>query len=71
MASCTLPAIAHMHGRIRGGHFVVVHRWTATHLVLADPSTGLRIVSRKSFCRRSSGYILIVDRHTAAETTCC
>ncbi len=35
---CTLPAIAHVRRRVGGGHFVVIHRWTSTHVVLADPA---------------------------------
>jgi ABC-type bacteriocin/lantibiotic exporter with double-glycine peptidase domain len=61
IASCTLPAIAHLRRRFGGGHFVVVHRWTSTHVVLADPAVGLRKLSRRAFCRRSTGYLLIVQ----------
>jgi ABC-type bacteriocin/lantibiotic exporter with double-glycine peptidase domain len=59
--NCTLPAIAHMRGRVGGGYFVVVHRWTAAHVVLADPAVGLRKLSRRAFCRRSTGYLLIIQ----------
>jgi ATP-binding cassette subfamily B protein len=57
---CTLPAIAHLRSPWSGGHFVVVHRWAPAHVVVADPAVGLRILSRRSFCRRSTGYFLIV-----------
>jgi ABC-type bacteriocin/lantibiotic exporter with double-glycine peptidase domain len=57
----TLPAIAHIRRRIGDGHFVVIHRWTSTHVVLADPAVGLRKLSRRAFCRRSTGYILIIQ----------
>jgi ATP-binding cassette, subfamily B, bacterial CvaB/MchF/RaxB len=57
---CTLPAIAHLRRRLGGGHFVVVHRWNAAQVVLADPAVGLRKLSRTAFGRRSTGYLLII-----------
>jgi ATP-binding cassette, subfamily C, bacteriocin exporter len=56
----TLPAIAHLRGRLRGGHFVVIHRWTASYVILADPSVGVRKLSRATFCRLWTGYLLII-----------
>jgi ATP-binding cassette subfamily B protein len=58
---CTLPAIAHFRRRLGGGHFVVVHCWTSEYLVIADPAAGLRKLSRRAFCRRSTGYFLIFE----------
>ncbi|MDT4909063.1 MAG: ATP-binding cassette, subfamily bacteriocin exporter [Pseudonocardiales bacterium] len=57
---CPLPAIAHVRRRFGVGHFVVVHAWTTKHVVIADPAAGLRRVSRRVFCRRSTGYFLLV-----------
>jgi ABC-type bacteriocin/lantibiotic exporter with double-glycine peptidase domain len=57
---CTLPAIAHIRSGVGGRHFVVVYRWTSAHVVLADPAVGLRKLSRRTFCRRSTGYLLII-----------
>jgi ABC-type bacteriocin/lantibiotic exporter with double-glycine peptidase domain len=37
-----------------------VHAWTTKHVVIADPAAGLRRVSRRVFCRRSTGYVLTV-----------
>lgn len=61
IAKCTLPAIAHIRRRVGGGHFVVVHRWTPEHVVLADPAVGLWKLSRRAFCRRATGYLLIIQ----------
>jgi ABC-type bacteriocin/lantibiotic exporter with double-glycine peptidase domain len=58
---CTLPAIAHWRRPFRGGHFVVVHRWTPKEVVVADPAIGIRRVSRHAFCRRSTGYFLLLQ----------
>jgi ATP-binding cassette subfamily B protein len=57
---CRLPAIAHML-RVGGGHFVVIYRWSPTHVVLGDPAVGLQTISRRAFCRRSTGYLLILQ----------
>lgn len=58
---CTLPVIAHLRRRVGGGHFVVIHGWTPAHVVVADPARGLRRLSRRAFCRRSTGYLLLVQ----------
>ena len=66
---CTLPAIAPLHRRITGGHFVVIHRWTAGHVVVADPAGGIRRVSRRSFARLWTGYLLVVRPRCGAGST--
>ena len=58
---CPLPAIAHVRCRLGSGHFVVLHRWTPEYVVVADPARGLRRLSRRAFCRRSTRYLLIVQ----------
>jgi ABC-type bacteriocin/lantibiotic exporter with double-glycine peptidase domain len=58
---CTLPAIAHMRGG-GAGHFVVLQRWSHDHVVVANPAVGVRRLSRKAFCRRATGYLLLVER---------
>jgi len=58
---CQLPAIAHIHRWFGGGHFVVIHRWSPTHVLIGDPAVGLRMLSRKAFCRRSTGSFLIMQ----------
>jgi ATP-binding cassette, subfamily B, bacterial HlyB/CyaB len=59
--NCRLPAIAHVRHRLGGGHFVVLYRWTPTHVLIGDPAAGLQTISRKAFCRRSTGYLLIIE----------
>jgi ATP-binding cassette, subfamily B, bacterial HlyB/CyaB len=61
IASCDLPAIAHWRTRFGAGHFVVLQRWAADEVVVADPAMGRRKLSRRAFCRRSSGYFLLVE----------
>jgi ABC-type bacteriocin/lantibiotic exporter with double-glycine peptidase domain len=58
---CRLPAIAHVHRWVGGGHFVVIYRCTPTRVVLGDPAAGLQTISRTAFCRRSTGYLLIIQ----------
>lgn len=64
---CRLPAIAHLRHWVGGGHFVVIYRWALTHVVLGDPAMGLRRISRRAFCRRSTGYLLIVHPASLVE----
>ena len=61
IATCRLPAIAHVRRRFGSGHFVVLHRWTPDHVVVADPARGLRKLSRKTYCRRRTGYLLLIE----------
>lgn len=61
IAACRLPAIAHFHRPLGGGHFVVVHEWTTAGVILADPGRGLRKLSRRAFSRRWTGYLLLVQ----------
>jgi len=64
VATCQLPAIAHLRRRFGPGHFIVLHRWTPTHVVVADPGKGLLKVSRKAFCRSGTGYLLLIQPPT-------
>lgn len=61
IATCQLPAIAHVRRRFSSGHFIVLHRWTPDHVVVADPARGLRKFSRKTYCRRQTGYLLLIE----------
>jgi ABC-type bacteriocin/lantibiotic exporter with double-glycine peptidase domain len=61
ISSSPLPAIAHLRRWSGDGHFVVVHQWNIAHVVLADPGRGLRKLSRESFCRRWTGYLLLIE----------
>lgn len=58
--ACHLPAIAHFRGSFGFRHFVVLHRWSPAFVVIADPAIGMRKFSRKSFCRRWTGYLLLI-----------
>ena len=58
---CPLPAIAHLRGLFGGRHFVVIHRWASAHVVIADPANGLRRLTRKTFCRDWTGYLLLLS----------
>ena len=51
-----LPAIAHLEDR--GGHYVVLYRWAADSVVIIDPNSGLRRLSRKEFESQWSSYIV-------------
>jgi len=58
ISNLALPAIAHIRRTIGGGHFVVVHCWNPSDVILADPAVGIRKVSRKAFCRCWTGHLL-------------
>ncbi|SRR6266851_3117958 len=60
ISSCTLPAIAHIRRILAGGHFVVVHCWNSSSVMVADPAVGTRMVSRRAFCRCWTGHLLTV-----------
>ncbi len=47
-----LPAIAHLHA----GHFVVLHEVRPDAVLVADPSTGLRLLPRGPFGQAWSGF---------------
>jgi ATP-binding cassette subfamily B protein len=56
-----LPAIAHLRTEQGLGHFVVVHRLTRKNVVVADPARqGIEKWSRKEFCGRWTGYLLVL-----------
>ena len=61
ISRCVLPAIVHLRSLLGGGHFVVIYSWTSAHVVIADPAAGMRRLSRRVLCRRSTGYILIIE----------
>ena len=55
-----LPAIMHMKTDEGLGHFVVLHRVKRNSVLIADPAHGIEKLSREEFCRRWTGYLLIV-----------
>ncbi len=59
LGSLPLPAIAHV---VSGAllHFVVVHRLTPTHVVIADPARGLVRMSRDEFRSIWTGVLVLL-----------
>jgi ATP-binding cassette subfamily B protein len=55
-----LPAIAHVRTEEGLGHFVVLHRLTKHGVIVADPAREVVQLSREAFCRRWTGYLLIL-----------
>jgi ATP-binding cassette subfamily B protein len=60
LAEVPLPAIAHVRGEDGAGHFVVLHRAGRRRVVVADPAHGVERLTRAEFCRRWTGYLLIL-----------
>ena len=65
LRQCRLPAIAHFVSRSGSKHFVVLLTWAPDRVVIADPARGLRTLSRRTFCRRHSGYLLLLGSKRA------
>jgi ATP-binding cassette subfamily B protein len=55
-----LPAIAHVKTDEGLGHFVVLHRVGKGAVVVADPGRGVSKLTREEFCRRWTGYLLLL-----------
>jgi ATP-binding cassette subfamily B protein len=55
-----LPAIAHVKTEEGLGHFVVLHRVRGNAVLVADPGRGVHKLSREEFCRRWTGYLLLL-----------
>ena len=62
-----LPAIAHLVTEEGLGHFVVLHRVDKNRVVVADPARGIEKLSREQFCKRWSGYLLLLVPDAPAE----
>jgi ATP-binding cassette subfamily B protein len=60
LAQVPLPAVAHVKTEEGLGHFVVLHRVTKNAAVVADPARGVQKLSRDQFCRRWTGYLLVL-----------
>ena len=60
LSQVSLPAIAHIKTEEGLGHFVVLHRVRGHAVVVADPGRGVRQLSREEFCRRWTGYLLLL-----------
>src|SRR5262245_59023515 len=55
-----LPAIAHLQTDEGLGHFVVLHRVRRRGVVVADPARWVERIPQDDFCRRWTGYLLLV-----------
>ena len=55
-----LPAIAHVKTEEGLGHFLVLYRVKKDAVVVADPARGIQKLSRDEFCRRWTGYLLLL-----------
>jgi ATP-binding cassette, subfamily C, bacteriocin exporter len=55
-----LPAITHVKTDDGLGHFVVLYRVKKSSVVVADPGRGVQKLSRDEFCRRWTGYLLLL-----------
>ena len=60
LAQVPLPAIAHVKTEEGLGHFLVVYRVKRGTIVVADPARGIQKLSRDEFCRRWTGYLLLL-----------
>ena len=55
-----LPAIAHLRTADGLGHFVVLHRVHKGSVVVADPARWVERLPQDDFCKRWTGYLLLV-----------
>jgi HlyB family type I secretion system ABC transporter len=55
-----LHAIAHAKTEGGRGHFVVLYRVKPEAVTVADPARGIQKLSRDEFCRRWTGYLLVL-----------
>jgi ATP-binding cassette subfamily B protein len=60
LAQVPLPAVAHVKTEEGLGHFIVLHRVKKAAVVVADPGRGVQTLSRDEFCRRWTGYLLLM-----------
>ncbi len=55
-----LPAIAHVKTEDGLGHFMVLYRVKPEAVIVADPASGIRKLSRDAFCQCWTGYLLLI-----------
>jgi ATP-binding cassette subfamily B protein len=55
-----LPAIVHVKTEQGLGHFIVLYRVRKRSVVVADPARGVETLSREEFCKRWSGYLVVL-----------
>jgi ATP-binding cassette subfamily B protein len=64
-----LPAVAHVKTEEGPGHFVVLFKVRRDGVVVADPARGVQTLSRDDFCRRWTGYLLVLVPEQTAPTS--
>ena len=42
------------------GHFVVLHRVSQQKVVIADPASGIESLSKDEFCKKWTGYLVLM-----------
>jgi ATP-binding cassette, subfamily C, bacteriocin exporter len=69
IADVPLPAIAHVKTDEGLGHFLVLYRVKNSSVIVADPGRGVQKLSKDEFCRRWSGYLLLLVPEPQARAT--
>jgi ATP-binding cassette subfamily B protein len=69
LVQASFPAIAHVKTEEGLGHFVVLHRVRKNGVVVADPARGIQKLARDEFCRRWTGYLLLLVPERPASPT--
>jgi ATP-binding cassette subfamily B protein len=67
LATVPLPAIAHTRTEQGLGHFVVLYRVRKRGVLVADPVGKLETLSREDFCKRWTGYLLLLAPEAGKE----
>src|SRR5690606_18123910 len=60
-----LPAIAHVRTSEGLGHFVVLHKVTSRHVIVADPARGIERLPRDEFAAQWTGYLMLLSPEAA------
>jgi ABC-type bacteriocin/lantibiotic exporter with double-glycine peptidase domain len=58
LGQVSLPAIVHL----QGGHYVVLHEWSATTALVGDPAAGIVPWSAVFLAQHYSGSLILFDR---------
>ena len=59
-----LPAVVHF----RNGHYVVLYKYAADGVSVADPAAGIVRLERTLFHKQASGFVLLLQRSSQART---
>jgi len=69
LSKVPLPAIAHTKSDEGLGHFVVLHQVRTGSVVVADPARGVEKLSRKAFCQRWTGHLVLMTPQQTPPST--